>query len=406
MGLVDWSLLYARGDRDRGRVSIQLKFCWVSLFTVSSICCATYLSLSLSLSPLLPFMIELHKSFVPRMIIQQQHTIRTGKPVLPVSSSNHYLVFSVPEDDGNEEDKFSIDCKSRLDALERFYDERRGKRQKRVQVARETSQNVYQSSSDVLRTYPFQPKIALFDLWEPEAVCIVEERSGGDERFDAFSDGPKFVCGVDYLRELYSTTDKQQTDTQQQQQQQQRRRQPTEPCLVYSVGSNNDVAFEKAIKRDIGCEIHTFDPTLTKPFVGDAYSTFHPWGLGEEGASDRRGFKEYSFDHIARELGHTNRTINILKIDCDGCEYTTMPPVFEAVAKGKFKIDQILIEMHRPGVQDIFEPPTKFFELADKAGYRITHKERNHWGCAGAHCVEYALVSNDFLRSMTASVIC
>jgi hypothetical protein len=53
-------------------------------------------------------------------------------------------------------------------------------------------------------------------------------------------------------------------------------------CLVYSIGSNNQIDFEIAVTKHLGCEIHTFDPTLNKPFIGDAYSSFHPWGLGKD----------------------------------------------------------------------------------------------------------------------------
>jgi hypothetical protein len=85
-----------------------------------------------------------------------------------------------------------------------------------------------------------------------------------------------------------------------------------------------------------------------------------------------------------------------------------MTPVLESVAAGKLMIDQILIELHRSGAEENpnFEKGMRFFELADQAGYRITHKERNHWGCKGYGCVEYALVSNEYLRRVTASVMC
>ena len=76
--------------------------------------------------------------------------------------------------------------------------------------------------------------------------------------------GPKFICGVDVLAAKSNST--------------------SDGCLVYSIGSNNQIEFEEATFNHIGCEIHTFDPTLDKPFVGDKYATFHPWGLGEDGA--------------------------------------------------------------------------------------------------------------------------
>lgn len=175
-----------------------------------------------------------------------------------------------------------------------------------------------------------------------------------------------------------------------------------------SIGSNNNILFEKAVKNHIGCEIHTFDPTLLRPFVGDEYATFHPWGLGEEG--ERVHIKKLnvtfytrSVRSIVEELGHTGRKIDIFKIDCEGCEFEAMPPVFEAMAAGSMQIDQLLIEIH---AYVSYEEMTDFFAMADHAGFRLTHKERNGWGCSGSGCVEYAFVSPSFLRRATAAAIC
>jgi Methyltransferase domain len=147
-----------------------------------------------------------------------------------------------------------------------------------------------------------------FDLYEPEALCFSDERfgargSGGGEggggtatRYQAFGDGPKFVCGVDLLAAQNGN------------------------CLVYSVGSSNHIDFEVSVKTLLGCEVHTFDPTLSRPFVGDKYSTFHPWGLGDDGEEETfRGktFTSRSLQTIYEELGHHNRKIDILKIDCE-----------------------------------------------------------------------------------------
>ncbi|KAL3935350.1 MAG: hypothetical protein SGARI_003014 [Bacillariaceae sp.] len=230
----------------------------------------------------------------------------------------------------------------------------------------------------------------IFDLFEPEAVCLAEERFGGtsEQRFVAFGDGPKFVCGVDYLRESYQAK--------------------KEDCLVYSIGSNNNILFERAVKQHIGCEIHTFDPTLQKPFIGGEYATFHPWGLGKDGETIKvkkptpMSFTTRSLESIMTELGHTQRKIDIFKIDCEWCEYDAMPPVFDAIASGKMQIDQILIELHAMP----YETLTDFFAAVDRAGFRLTHKERNGWGCGGTGCVEYVFVSPSFLRRTTAAAMC
>jgi len=43
---------------------------------------------------------------------------------------------------------------------------------------------------------------------------------------------------------------------------------------------------------------------------------------------------------------------------------------------------------------------------ADKAKFRIVHKERNQWGCGGYICVEYALISESFLRQANEAILC
>jgi len=227
-------------------------------------------------------------------------------------------------------------------------------------------------------------KSKVYDLFEPEAVCFTDERFGSPARYDAFGDGPKFVCGVDLIAQ------KNKTD---------------EGCLVYSVGSNNEIDFEVAVHNFLGCETHTFDPTLEEAFIGDEYATFHPWGIGEEGKESGHSDNRYtarSIESIMKELGHLDRTLDILKIDCEHCEYVAMPPLFEAIAAGKLKVNQIQIELH--GVQ--FERVKRLFEAADKAKMKIFHKERNHWGCDGYRCLEYALIHEDFLREANRAAIC
>jgi hypothetical protein len=296
------------------------------------------------------------------------------------------------------------ECLAKIHRLEKVWNERRQVRMNILMEAKKANKNIYDylwrvqlpEKSDP--TYVQRKQIDAnrkvrysFDLFEPEAVCLTEERFGGrSERYNAFGDGPKFACGVDYMHELYKG--KEGTD---------------DNCLVYSIGSNNQIQFEIAVKKQIGCEIHTFDPTLNSPFVGGQYAEFHPWGLGKDGVHvefrDTK-FVTKSVDRIIKELGHVNRTIDIFKIDCERCEYDAMPPVFEAIARGQLQIHQILIELHR--TPNSYEVLADFFEAADKAGYRITHKERNHWGCMGYSCIEYAFVSEDFLRRATAAAIC
>ena len=211
-----------------------------------------------------------------------------------------------------------------------------------------------------------------YDLFEPEANCLSEERFGSAERYEAFGDGPKFVCGVDVI----ASSD--------------------DGCLVYSVGSNNKFDFEVAVDTHLGCETHTFDPTV-KRFNGGKYAEFHPWGLGTDGVNKTfRGGKytEMSLLTMYKALGHEGRRINILKIDCEGCEWRAMPEIFSSISRGVLAVDQIQLEVHGTS----FSEASALFSAADEAKMRVFHKERNHWGCDGYKCLEYAFVSESFLR--------
>ena len=263
-------------------------------------------------------------------------------------------------------------CTDILDALDRNFDLRRRIRQ----------QHTRDTSDELDKLDPHTSK-KLFDLFEPEANCFSDERFGGPSRFLAFGDGGKFMCGIDLLKKRKGD------------------------CLVYSIGSNNDISFEKAIHKSLACETHTFDPTLSEPFVGGAYATFHPWGFGKQGEEVsfvqkdvKANFTAQSIQTIQSKLGHTGRRIDILKIDCEGCEYGAMPGLFKSIQGGHVVVDQIQIELHRK----MFD--RHLFDAADAANMRIFHKERNGWGCSGYQCVEYAFVSETFLRAANSELVC
>jgi len=183
-------------------------------------------------------------------------------------------------------------------------------------------------------------------------------------------------------------------------------------CLVYSVGSSNDIKFEQAVKKHMGCEIHTFDPTVSESsFVGHDTAVFHQWGFGSDGepaeASDpARGNFSWtgkSLEIVVQDLGHSHRTIDILKIDCEGCEWQVLKDIFSSIKKRRVQIDQILVEMHyktnKKGLETLFQH-------MDSAGLRLFHKERNQWGCDGWACVEYAMATSNFLRKVNTQILC
>ena len=243
--------------------------------------------------------------------------------------------------------------------------------------------------------------------FEPDFSCRHERRIGRN------GDGGKWLCDPHRLQ--------------------------NKSCLVYSVGSNGDVSFEQAVFDEIGphCEIHTFDPGRFGATVMKTGAIYHEWGLGKEtmtiipNASDpiprlvanitnnmsprqqeihRRQQKLYRIQQklrlpqkfktlkdTVRELGHDGRTIDVFKIDCEGCEFETYQQWFQAGVQMR----QILIEIHSgalskrfPDHRMIKQPETMdFFNFLYHQGYVITHKEVNimHWYKSG-QCAELAFL--------------
>ena len=94
------------------------------------------------------------------------------------------------------------------------------------------------------------------------------------------------------------------------------------------------------------------------------------------------------------------RRINVFKIDCEGCEW----PSFDFINSEKgglrdIKIDQVLVEVHvvsKKGLRLTHAQAQSFFSSMDRRGMMVYHKERNHWGCDGYRCMEYAFISTEW----------
>ena len=200
--------------------------------------------------------------------------------------------------------------------------------------------------------------------YEPTFTCTHERRVGG------LGDGPKWLCDPHRIQQQDS-------------------------CLVYSVGSNNNFMFEEAILSTISdkCEIHTFDHTVgLNPSNKPSAVHFHPWGLKQQ---DSGQFK--SFPTIVRELGHKHRVIDILKIDCEGCEWETYASWFTDT---DVYIRQIQVELHQgTGYQAGYTGSgndlraTHFLACLKQLGYVVFHKESN--SMAGGGLIEYAFLRLD-----------
>ena len=229
--------------------------------------------------------------------------------------------------------------------------------------------------------------------FEPEFTCPHEFRLG------KLGDGGKWICDPHRI--------------------------PSDSCLIYSVGSSGTFEFEANALKQISknCEIHTFDIFKSKKslrFAEEAdrvnaliYETkeerirhnnnerstvgvhFHHWGLGTPFPKlpNKKRFKE-----IMVALHHENRTIDIMKIDCEKCEYNQFGQWLSDWEELGMTVRQVQLEIHNsdlPGVVNLM----KAFQ---KAGYVMFHKEANYLNEGKAIEAAFLLLSTDFQKNDNA----
>ena len=126
---------------------------------------------------------------------------------------------------------------------------------------------------------------------------------GGDcahlERLGNAGDGDKVLCGASKLL--------------------------SGACRVVSVGSHGDFSFENNLhQRAPGCRMDTYDPEKSYAKLAPRFVNFLPEVFQASSAKRYEG-----------------KRISVLKIDCEGCEYTALEPFLAATCT-----DTILLELH------------------------------------------------------------
>jgi len=190
------------------------------------------------------------------------------------------------------------------------------------------------------------PYMFFQDNYEPTFSCRFEQRLGIN------GDGGKWICDVYRLKKLKS-------------------------CLIYSLGSNGEFSFENETKRYLPhCDIHTFD---LKEFNCTNLCTFHKVKIGD-GSNGTKTLRM-----IMSNLKHSERILDILKIDIEGGEYEFFDDLFRTTDFISENIHQILVEIHLSRIIRIVNNVTiydyqkihRLFKLFHDKHFVIFHKEVN-----------------------------
>ena len=197
-------------------------------------------------------------------------------------------------------------------------------------------------------------------------------------------------------------------------------------CLIYSIGSRGIYHFEDGMvsvleandprrkmnakegretsKYPPNCEIHVFDPSPEFARANDVERNnihYHAIGLKSSYVPFQFGpfptsYEFLTLPEIRQRLGHENRRIDIFKIDCEGCEWST----YQDWLHPDIDIRQILIETHSIPIK-----PDLFFDRFLDMGFVPFSKEANTHPGAKPHGTffEWGFIKlhTNFLRRTT-----
>ena len=102
-----------------------------------------------------------------------------------------------------------------------------------------------------------------------------------------------------------------------------------------------------------GCEVHAFDPTVDLPQQLAPNVTFHKLGFKYAHIGDIKQSVDYasidaplySLNEVIQMLGHGGRQLDILKMDCEGCEWGLISDLKQPTLLGSGP-NSLLLEVH------------------------------------------------------------
>ena len=162
-------------------------------------------------------------------------------------------------------------------------------------------------------------------------------------------------------------------------------------CLIYTSKRTSTLGFETALMNSFRgsdkCEMHVFAPgEISEATRSNANMQsnihVHSWGFKESAVQTNPGGGQFkTFQETVKELGHIDRDIDLLVLDCVGCEWGVMNDLLP-VASGQ---PAAAPDRSSSGIGDIMQivvnlydkPPNAndLFQAMRLNNYAIFHKE-------------------------------
>ena len=175
-------------------------------------------------------------------------------------------------------------------------------------------------------------------------------------------------------------------------------------CIVYVSGGdevqfgNQFLDYTLARVMEVGlttpvCDVHLFHPNLQISGSQQRDNLVaHSWGFKPKlPVNNSTGAAFKTIEDTMQELGHTDKAISVLALDCEQCEWD----IYHDILSVGSSIHQLLIQMH--GVPNP-NAAHSMFNAMRANGYVITHKEDEPHGNGEVYDYSFLKLSETFFN--------
>lgn len=160
-----------------------------------------------------------------------------------------------------------------------------------------------------------------------------------------------------------------------------------DPCLVVSIGVGNLPQFDIGMAKDYGCEVHSYDPTISvdsgavKAIQSAGTSKNHYYHIGLGGMTKSPNYETRTMPEVVESTSEIyNKVVQIAKIDCEGCEWDAF-----VVPGALDNIHQLVFELHMWDHKGFtIEKAATLFRHLHQLGFRLVHRNFNPWSLQGS----------------------
>ena len=252
---------------------------------------------------------------------------------------------------------------------------------------RDKAREARRQSSPPADPSSFAVAIDFYEQYKPEFSCPNEKLVGDDAGRNSAGGSAWFICNPQGMPGAY----KARPVTKRQKGGLLGVRNAKQGCLIYTSKRTSTLGFETALMSSFQgsdtCDIHVFAPgeiSDTSRNNANTQSSVYldNWGLKGSSVPTNPGSGRFkTFQETVKELGHTDRDIDLLVLDCVGCEWDVMKDLFPPSGYGLSSSSTAEAQ----GVGDIMQIVLNLYEKPDNANelfqamklnnYAIFHKE-------------------------------